>query len=43
VRERLASQGAIAVGNSSVEFQTYVKSEIDRWGQVIAATGIKIK
>ena len=43
VRERLASQGAIAVGNSSTEFQAYVKSEIERWGQVIAATGIKIK
>jgi tripartite-type tricarboxylate transporter receptor subunit TctC len=43
VRERLASQGAIAVGNSSAEFQAYVKSEIDRWGQVIAATGIRIK
>ena len=43
VRERLASQGAIAVGNSSAEFQAYVKSEIERWGRVIAATGIKIK
>jgi tripartite-type tricarboxylate transporter receptor subunit TctC len=43
VRERLASQGAIAVGNSSAEFQAYVKSEIERRGRVIAATGIKIK
>ena len=43
VRARLASQGAIAVGNSSAEFQAYVKSEIERWGRVIAATGIKIK
>ena len=43
VRERLAAQGAIAVGNSSAEFQAYVKSEIERWGRVIAATGIKIK
>jgi len=43
VKERLAAQGAIAVGNSSAEFQAYVKSEIERWGQVIAATGIRIK
>jgi tripartite-type tricarboxylate transporter receptor subunit TctC len=43
VKDKLASQGAIAVGNSSDEFQTYVKSEIERWGKVIAATGIRIK
>ena len=43
VKERLASQGAVAVGNSSAEFQAYVKSEIERWGQLIATTGIKIK
>jgi tripartite-type tricarboxylate transporter receptor subunit TctC len=43
VKEKLAAQGAIAVGNSSGEFSAYVKSEIERWGKVIAATGIKIK
>jgi tripartite-type tricarboxylate transporter receptor subunit TctC len=43
VRDKLAAQGAIAVGNSSDEFSAYVKSEIERWGKVIAATGIKIK
>lgn len=43
VKDKLASQGAIAVGNSSDEFQAYVKGEIDRWGKVIAATGIRIK
>ena len=43
VRDKLASQGAIAVGNSSDEFQAYVKNEIERWGKVIAATGIRIK
>jgi len=34
---------AIAVGNPSAEFESYVKSEIERWGKVVAATGIKIK
>ena len=43
VKDKLSSQGAIAVGNSAEEFHAYVKSEIDRWGKVIAATGIKIK
>ena len=43
VKDKLSSQGAIAVGNSAEEFQAYVKNEIDRWGKVIAATGIKIK
>ena len=43
VKDKLAAQGAIAVGNSSAEFSAYVKSEIERWGKVIAATGIKIK
>lgn len=43
VKDKLASQGAIAVGNTAAEFQAYVKNEIERWGKVIAATGIKIK
>ena len=43
VKDKLAAQGALAVGNSSAEFASYVKSEIERWGVVIAATGIKIK
>src|SRR5262245_25768608 len=43
VKDKLAAQGALAVGNSSAEFSSYVKSEIERWGVVIAATGIKIK
>ena len=33
----------IAVGNSTAEFRAYVQREIDRWGEVIKATGIKIK
>jgi len=43
VKDKLAALSAIAVGNSSPEFASYVKSEIERWGKVIAATGIKIK
>jgi tripartite-type tricarboxylate transporter receptor subunit TctC len=43
VKEKLAVQSVIAVGNSSAEFSAYVKSEIERWGKVIASSGIKIK
>lgn len=43
VKEKYLANGAIAVGNSSEEFAAYVKSEIERWGKVIAAAGIKIK
>ena len=43
VKEKYLSQGGIAVCNSSEEFTAYVKSEIERWGKVIAAAGIKIK
>jgi tripartite-type tricarboxylate transporter receptor subunit TctC len=43
VKDKLAAQGVIAVGNSSAEFRGYVQREIDRWGEVIKATGIKIK
>jgi tripartite-type tricarboxylate transporter receptor subunit TctC len=43
VKDKLAAQSVIAVGNSSAEFSAYVKSEIDRWAKVIAAAGIKLK
>jgi tripartite-type tricarboxylate transporter receptor subunit TctC len=43
VKDKLAALSAIAVGNSSEEFASYVKSEIERWGKVVTATGIKIK
>jgi tripartite-type tricarboxylate transporter receptor subunit TctC len=43
VKDKLAAQGVIAVGNPSAEFAAYVKDEIERWGKVIKATGIKIQ
>jgi len=43
VKDKLAAVSAIAVGNPSPEFASYVKNEIERWGKVIAATGIRIK
>jgi len=43
VKDKLAGEGVITVGNPSAEFHTYVESEIERWGKLIKATGIKIK
>ena len=43
VKEKLVAQGVIAVGNSSAEFRSYVESETARWGEVIKATGIRIR
>src|SRR5262245_5635355 len=41
VKEKLASQGAILSGNTPQEFAAYIKSEIDKWGKVVKAAGIK--
>jgi tripartite-type tricarboxylate transporter receptor subunit TctC len=41
VKEKLSPQGAILVGNSPEEFAAYIQSEIDKWGKVAKAAGIK--
>ena len=41
VRKRLISQGADPAGNSPAEFEKYVKSEMERWGKVVRATGAR--
>jgi len=41
VKEKLASQGAVLAATSPEELAAYVKSEIDKWGKVVAAAGIK--
>ena len=41
VIEKLASQGAILSPTSPDEFAAYIKSEIDKWGKVVQAAGIK--
>jgi tripartite-type tricarboxylate transporter receptor subunit TctC len=43
VKDKLAAQSVIPVGNTSAEFRAYVTSEIDRWGKVIKEAGIKLK
>ncbi|ARP99168.1 Bug family tripartite tricarboxylate transporter substrate binding protein [Pseudorhodoplanes sinuspersici] len=41
VKDKLAGQGAILVGNTPEEFAAYIQSEIDKWGKVAKAANIK--
>jgi len=41
VKEKLAPQGAILVGNSPDQFAAYIQSEIAKWGKVAKDAGIK--
>ncbi len=41
VKDKLAPQGAILVGNTPEEFAAYIQSETDKWGKVAKAAGIK--
>ena len=42
VREKLAAQLMVPVGNSPDEFRARIDSEIDRWGPVIKAADVKV-
>lgn len=39
VREKLAALGAEVVGNRPDEFAAYIKTEIDKWGAAVRASG----
>ena len=41
VREKIAGQGAIPVGNSPQEFTAFTQSEIEKWGKVIRSANVK--
>lgn len=40
--ERLAQQGAVAVGNTPDEFGAYVQSELVKWAGVVKASGARV-
>lgn len=41
VKEKLALQGAVVVGNTPDEFAAYIRSEIEKWAEVVKAAGVK--
>ena len=41
VKDKLAQETALAVGNSSAEFAQFIATEQKRWSQVIARAQIK--
>ena len=43
VAAKLAEQGAIAVGNSPDQFAAYLKSEIEKWADVVRTSSLKTK
>ena len=43
VREKLAADGAEAVGSTPEQFAAFIKSEIDKWGKVVKSAGIRVE
>jgi tripartite-type tricarboxylate transporter receptor subunit TctC len=41
VKEKLAAQGAVLIGDKPDEFAAFIRSEIDKWAKVANAAGIK--
>jgi len=41
VRARILAIGMEPVGNSQEEFSAFIRSEIERWGRVVKAAGVK--
>jgi tripartite-type tricarboxylate transporter receptor subunit TctC len=43
VRTRLANEGADPVGSTPVEYDAYIRSDIEKWIQVVKKAGIKVE
>ena len=41
-RERFAVEGVEPVGNTSMQFASHIKRELDKWGKVVKDAGIRV-
>jgi tripartite-type tricarboxylate transporter receptor subunit TctC len=41
IRERYAALGLTAVGSAPDPFETFFRAEIEKWGKVVKAAGLK--
>ncbi|MNW03099.1 Tripartite tricarboxylate transporter family receptor [compost metagenome] len=42
MQKQLKAQGAQALGSTPQEYAAYIKSEIQRWGEVVKAADVKL-
>jgi tripartite-type tricarboxylate transporter receptor subunit TctC len=42
MRERFAAQGALPIGDTPAQFTAFIKSEIDKWTQVVKFSGARV-
>ncbi len=43
IRDRILQMGADPVGNSSAEFEAFLRNEVTKWGKVIQQAGVKVE
>ncbi len=43
IRDKLVADAVIAVGSTPAEFSAHIRAEIERWGRVIKAAGLKLQ
>ena len=41
VKDRLGAAGFETIGSSSEQFASYIRTEIDKWGKVVKASGVR--